>query len=525
MAHSAKENDDLDDLTIYEELDEGPSKLEISLDKSIDDDLWICEEPAANLLEICPDDELEIYKNNDWKHRFGFNPGFSLELPHGKMTMRGGFSKGVVILKNADACASISWIRDPGIEPRILMADLVGKTCNRFDPQAAFSQIMAGENPAVIADVHFRENYPFAGAKFAAWISKRSDRIFIASVKYPRDGYHRISRIFQSMINGFSDTAIISQLAPRSSLMDCWAASLRDLLCSYAYANSGSPIRKEVRIGIRISSRGDAQDFNEHGVELSSFVSSELLNRASLVESILHDKGYHVKIMQQSGNIWPLVCDPSGNWQSVSLNPAEPWRMIGALVNGQGNFDKWYVGVCYDEYASLAVDNDVDISAIETGVKRLCEPSQILHLLPPRNGNAQWIQDLDGLLRRYSYRNRYYQRRIFSCANTSQILWAFLTDNGYDSRLMCSFDDHPMPRHMWVMTRPVNENDFVAIEATISNWRGELLSLGGVAFEEKYYTGIMYNSSMHYSILYPEQGMHLNPKDGITHIAKRIMIQ
>jgi hypothetical protein len=383
---------------------------------------------------------------------------------------------------------------------------------------------MAGEHPAVVADVHFRENYPFAGAKFAAWTSERSDRLFIASAKYPRDGYHRISRAFHDMINGFNDTAITSHLPPRSSLMDCWAVSLRDLLCSYAYTNSCSPVRKEVQIRVMISSRGGTQDLNEQGVKLSSFVSSELLKRTSLVWRILHDEGYHVRLMQRGGNIWPLVCDPSGNWQAVSLNPAEPGRMIGALVDVQGNSGKWHVGVCYDEYASLARDNDVDISAIEPGVKRLCEPSQVLRLLPPGNRNAQWIRELDELLRRYSYRNRYYQRSIFSCANTSQILWAFLTNNGYDSRLICSFDDHPMPRHMWVMTRPVNGNEFVAIEATVSNWRGELLSLGGLAFEEKYYTGIMYNSSQQYSILYPEQGMHLEPKDGITQITKKIAI-
>lgn len=524
MTNSATEHDDLDDLTIYEQLDESPCKLEISLDKSIDDDLWICEEPAINPLELCPDDELEIYQNYDWKNKLGSNPGFFLNLPQGEMTMSGSFSRGMIIHKNIDTCVSVSWIKDPGIEPRILLADLIGKTYSPMNPSPEFSSIMAGDHHAVITVVHFRGNYSYARAKFAAWTSERSDRLFIASVNYPQCGYHKINRAFHAMINGFSDTVITSYLSPRTSLMDCWAVCLRDLLCSYAYTNIDNQVCREVQIKVRTSARGCPDGLDEQCAELSSFMSRELLKRNALVWRILNDRGYHVRLMQRGGNIWPLVRDHFGNWQAVSLNPAEPGRMIGALVNSQGNPDKWHFGACYDDYASLARDNDVDIVPIESNTKRLCEPSQALRLSPPSNRDAQWIRDLDELLHRYSYRKRYYQRGIFSCANTSQILWAFLMNNGYDARLMCSFDDHPMPRHIWVMARPMNGNESVAIEATVSNWSGQILSLGVVTFEDKYYIGIMYNSSRQYSILYPEQGMHLEPKDGITQIRKKIVI-
>jgi hypothetical protein len=76
---------------------------------------------------------------------------------------------------------------------------------------------------------------------------------------------------------------------------------------------------------------------------------------------------------------------------------------------------------------------------------------------------------------------------------------------------MLSYKDHPLGRHIWVVIRyPYEDGNYVAVEATNTN--SDLVHLGKVGWDDEYYYGIMYNTSMQYSWLHPEEGMWLEPE-------------
>jgi hypothetical protein len=64
---------------------------------------------------------------------------------------------------------------------------------------------------------------------------------------------------------------------------------------------------------------------------------------------------------------------------------------------------------------------------------------------------------------------------------------------------------------MWVVVRyPYEDQRYVAVEATNTNGNGDLLHLGRVILKDEYLKGIMYNTSMQFSWLHPEEGMWLD---------------
>jgi hypothetical protein len=141
-----------------------------------------------------------------------------------------------------------------------------------------------------------------------------------------------------------------------------------------------------------------------------------------------------------------------------------------------------------------------------------CDSPRYVELKHPAPENRTWMDELQSTLNSYRYPKKY-QKDIFDCSNTSQICWALLKGKGYDARLMFSYKDHPIGKHMWVVIRYPGENEiYVAVEATNTNGSGDLMHLGKVALKDEYYYGIMYNTSMQYSWLHPEEGMWLGPE-------------
>ena len=64
---------------------------------------------------------------------------------------------------------------------------------------------------------------------------------------------------------------------------------------------------------------------------------------------------------------------------------------------------------------------------------------------------------------------------------------------------------------MWVIVRyPYGDQIYVAVEATNTNGNGDLFHLGRVVLKDDYFKGIMYNRSMQFSWLHPEEGMWLD---------------
>jgi hypothetical protein len=66
---------------------------------------------------------------------------------------------------------------------------------------------------------------------------------------------------------------------------------------------------------------------------------------------------------------------------------------------------------------------------------------------------------------------------------------------------------------MWVVVRyPYEADRYLAVEATNTDRNQTLHSLGRVLVKEEYYKGVMYNSSLQFSRLHPEEGMWLVPR-------------
>jgi hypothetical protein len=219
-------------------------------------------------------------------------------------------------------------------------------------------------------------------------------------------------------------------------------------------------------------------------------------------------------LIQSKGNIWVAVRDASGRWQSVSLNPIEPGRMVGVLVGGLNE------GIIYENISDLAMNNPVglgdenissntDSDIIDRVTSRDCEPSKYVELIQPSSENKTWIDDLQKVLDGYNY-EKSYKENVFDCSNTSQICWSILQGKGYDARPMMSYKGHPLDPHMWVAVKyPYGAERWVAVETANTDMNKRLVHLGRTTTKEDYYRGIMYNSSQQFSRLHPEEGMWL----------------
>jgi hypothetical protein len=183
--------------------------------------------------------------------------------------------------------------------------------------------------------------------------------------------------------------------------------------------------------------------------------------------------------------------------------------MVGALVVGQDG----YSGLMYKNSTELAEDNSVTLTGLidfNHFVQKDCDPSRYEELKGPAQENITWMDGLQSVLDGYSYPKKY-QENVFDCSNTSQICWALLKGKGYDARLMFSYRDHLLGRHMWVVVRyPYEDQRYVAVEATNTNGKGDLSHLGRVVLKDDYFKGIMYNTSKQFSWLHPDEGMWLD---------------
>lgn len=122
--------------------------------------------------------------------------------------------------------------------------------------------------------------------------------------------------------------------------------------------------------------------------------------RLDVVQKLLQDFGYDSMLIRNSGQIWLVVKDPSGRWQSLSLNPREPWRMIGTLVTGSDG----YRGMIYKNLTELTKDNTLNLSCsidINKFIQKDCDPSRYEELKHPAWENKTWTSELQSVLDRY----------------------------------------------------------------------------------------------------------------------------
>jgi hypothetical protein len=414
-----------------------------------------------------------------------------------------------------DSCGSIviDWIRDPGLTPKSIL-DQVVKTYNQGEVEILSKdrgKISVQGLEAETLDLSYKFKDHSAKKLLAAWTSDESDRLFFASMSSCTEDYYRNEEVFNRVLGSFQDREPKEiSLEARLVQDDAWAIVLGDLLASYHYVDpsalSSTAVYAET-VHSLIPVNGSYRLMSSEKIRYE--MSSGTIRRAAVVRNILQARGYKAGLIQRGGQIWVVADDPSGRWQSVSLNPKEPWRMVGALVVGRDGYN----GLMYNTSIGLAEDNSMTMNAptdSSESVQKDCDPPMYEELKSPAKENVTWTNELQSVLDGYSYPKKY-QENVFDCSNTSQICWALLKGKGYDARLMFSYRDHPLGRHMWVVVRyPYEDDRYVAVEATNTNRNGDLLHLGRVVLKNVYLNGIMYNSSMQFSWLHPEEGMWLN---------------
>ena len=415
-----------------------------------------------------------------------------------------------------DSCGSITitWMRDPGLTP-VNILDQIAKTYNQDDVETISKEqgkipVQGREAETLDLSYKFKDNN--AKKRLAAWRSEGADRLFIASMSSCSVDYSRNEDVFNQVIGSFQDLMSGEiTLEARSVQDDVWAIILGDLLASNHYIDQSALPSTAVYVEAAHSLtplNGSYRLISTN--EIRSEMSERMVNRAAVVQKLLQARGYNAALIQKAGQIWVVVEDSSGRWQSVSVNPKEPWRMVGALVVDKDG----YSGLLYKNRTALAEDNLMTLNGpVESSgfVQKDCDPPMYAELKGPAHENKTWTNGLQSVLDGYSYPEKY-QENVFDCSNTSQICWALLESKGCDARLMFSYKDHPLGKHMWVVVRyPYEDESYVAVEATNTNGNGDLLHLGRVVFKDDYFKGIMYNTSMQFSWLHPEEGMWLKP--------------
>ena len=422
---------------------------------------------------------------------------------------------GNISLTNSCSKINLMWMRDPGFSPESIF-DQIRKVYDQDEVEVVSSsggEITVSGKKAKTLELLYKFKEYSAKRHFAVWRSNESDRLFLLSASdCPEEesfGVEGISGILATFKD--SEDREVS-LEPRSSQEDEWAILLGDLLASYHYHDQSAVKSMSIyveAIHSLIPKNGSYSLFSEEMIH--GEMPENAVIRTAVVQDILMDFGYDTKIIQGVGKIWIAVLDPSSKWQSISLNPKEPWRMLGVLTNKS----EGYQGLIYNDTKELVDDNWPKVKVplgFDSYVQKDVDPSRHVQLERPNQVNKSWADELQGTLDSYSYPQKY-QENIFDCSNTSQISWAFLEAKGYDARLMFSYKDHPLGQHMWVVVRyPYEEESYVAVEATNANGKSDLMHLGKLTFDDKYYHGIMFNTSMQYSWLHPEEGMWLVPE-------------
>jgi hypothetical protein len=412
----------------------------------------------------------------------------------------------------------LNWSRDPGTPPeeildrirRIYDSEEVAVTA--WKQEAA--QVQGQRGAALELTYTFRG---FSAQKrFVAWNSSLSDRLFLASLSSCEEETAQASRSFEHLLSSFSDIGErkVLSLGPKSR-DDAWAMVLRDLLCSYHYLDARTlPPRKISQEVLHILQPFEGSYILQTRDSLHFDPPLTAARRADALRQMLDQEGYRAMLVQRSGKVQVAVADPNGSWQPISVNPSTPERAVGVLVDDGGEV------VMYDNLKDLAEDNQlqIDQASVEVVMQKDCQPSRHVVLRPPTEIDTHWLEDLNKTLEESEF-TRSYQENVFDCSNTSQIVWSVLEGKGYQARLMMSYIGHPLDPHLWVaVLYPRQKESYVAVETAntdkASTGLGKrLVHLGRVTTEDKYYSGIMYNSSQQYSRLHPEEGMWLVPAE------------
>jgi len=407
----------------------------------------------------------------------------------------------------------MTWMRDPGADPEELLhlLERAYKGSSLKVKSADFDEIAVGNMIGASLEMQYSFQGHEAEKRFAAWRSDPSDRLFVASCQSSNGGDRsEVEKCFKSALETFYDRDAMRSLPSREVNRDAWSRVLQDVLSSRSYAR---PVPLPAgSVSIQVYFTGGLEDDVYQIVSEDVFtvrMPEEVYVRPAAVQEFLQNQGYQVCLVQNRGRVSLAVIDPQGYARAVSVSVAQPQRMVGVLLEDGGS--DWLKGTVYSDLEKMATANSLHLSIPPGYLEERCQPSRYVELsMAKEDLDPEWVDCLARLLQGHSYTD-YYQDNVFDCSNTSQICWAILRQNGYDSRLMVSYQGHPLEDHMWVVVRvPGSEERYLAVEATTTRGR-EIPVLGRIERKEQYYYGVMYDTSVQYSMLHPEDGMWASP--------------
>lgn len=430
---------------------------------------------------------------------------FSFEYPsHFATTESGTETSGDISLESPCASISLKWVRDPGFSPDKMLGNIIKiyESAGLTNLNSNRKEIRIDGNKACLMDLSFDYLEYNSKKRYVAWTTPKSDRLFLATMWSCSEDYSENIKVFEQMLESLSDleSEEYVRLKGRSAIYDAWGVVLRDQLAIHHYRYEAIPRSVAIELALSVS-----QDDELIIDEDLSIVDPDFGVRSGTVQQLLQVAGYDARLIQSGGEVWLVVHGPAGKWQAVSTNPEEPWTTVGVLVDEM----EWYRGLMYDDITALAYDNEVEIKIPLGLIEKDCDPSRYVELAAPGNVDSTWNIELASLIEGYRYPYEY-EEDVFDCSNTSQICWAFLEDNGYDAALMTSYEGHPLDPHMWVVIR--YDDGYIALETAVVE--NSIIEFAKIVQKDEYYKGIMYNSSVHYSECYPEEGIWVVPSVG-----------
>jgi hypothetical protein len=443
--------------------------------------------------------------------------GVSLDYPASwRLSSLGGSATGGSSIMGSCSGIYLNWSRDPGIPPEEIL-DQIRRTYDSEEVTVTAWKhgaiAVQGQRAAALELTYSFRGY-MAQKRFVAWNSSLSDRLFLASLSGCQEEAGQASKTYEHVLASFRDTEEreMVSLAPRPK-DEVWATVLRDLLCSYHYLDARTLPPKKISLEVvHILQPFQGSYLLQTQDSLRADAPTTAARRAGALQQMLQREGYRAMLAERSGKVEVAVLDPGGSWQPLSINPSSPERAVGVLVDEGGE------AVPYQSLRDLAEDNQMQIDdvGVEEVMQKDCQPSRYVVLRHPAEIDPSWMEDLNRALDELEFSQSYLEN-VFDCSNTSQIVWSVLEGKGYQVRLMMSYKGHLLDPHLWVaVVYPYQRESYVAVETATTDQASigpgkRLVHLGRVTTEDKYYTGIMYNSSQQYSRLHPEEGMWLVP--------------
>lgn len=445
----------------------------------------------------------EITEDGEGRSR-GSN--FSFVLPRGwKAAPRGDLDGGNLTLEGPSALATIVWFEDSGIDPEILLRQVV-RAYRSGSLRFSVLEVEPGEAVTIDGQRASTLNvfYIYGGLesqkRIVAWSTPRSGRFFFASFWSVSEAWDANLGAFEALLASFRDEGAEGyvELEPRTATFDLWGAVLQETLRSYHFERVAIPPSPEVGMRVVLTAHREAGRVDQlASEEIVSSTPAAIPPREAALQALLLDRGYAAAILRRGGAFWLVVQGPEGGWQAISSSGAGG-RGMGSLV-GPDDLE-WYRGLVAGW--PDAVEGPAPTSG--TVLVEDCNPPRIVRLDPRAEVNLTWILGIEELLNRYRYSGKGNDSDSFMKA---QVCWALLEREGHDALLVTSYEGHPLHPRMWVIVHHPGSGH-VAVDPAASGDRG----LGEIVSGAEWFDGLGYETSLQYSCLHPDKGHAIDPE-------------